>query len=241
MKYKNNNNSLLSIIIPCFNEEKTIKKIINKILKVKNINKQIIVINDASTDRSLDLIKEFRSKIDIVINHHHNLGKGSCIKSAAKKVKGNIVLIQDADLEYDPGDYKRLINPIIKKKYKVVYGSRVLNKNRFENLDNFTHWVRIFANYILTLINNIVNNQNLTDAHTCYKVFDAKVFKRIRLAENDFAFCPEVTTKISNFGYKIHEISINYNGRSYSEGKKIKFKDGIKAILTLFKYKFFFR
>ena len=143
MKYKNNNNSLLSIIIPCFNEEKTIKKIINKILKVKNINKQIIVVNDASTDRSLDLIKVFRSKIDIVINHHHNSGKGSCIKSAAKKVKGNIVLIQDADLEYDPGDYKRLINPIIKKKYKVVYGSRVLNKNRFENLDNFTHWVRI--------------------------------------------------------------------------------------------------
>ena len=237
---KKNKLPLLSIIIPCFNEEKTIKKLIKKILKVKNINKQIIVINDGSLDKSFNIINSLKSKIDVIINHKNNSGKGSCIKSAKNKVKGNIVLIQDADLEYDPKDYLKLIDPIVKKKYKIVYGSRVLNKNRFENLDNFTHWVRIFANYILTKISNIINNQNLSDAHTCYKVFDSKIFKKIKLVENDFAFCPESTTKISNLGYKIYEVPISYKGRSYSEGKKIKFSDGLKAIFTIIKYKFFF-
>ena len=236
---KNNPKLLLSIIIPCYNEEKTIKLILKKILKLININKQIIVVNDASTDKSLNLIKKFGSKIDTVINHKYNLGKGSCIKSAKKKVKGDIVLIQDADLEYNPKDYKKLINPIIKHRHQVVYGSRVLNKDRFDNLNNFTHSIRIFANYILTLINNIINNQDLTDAHTCYKVFDIKIFKKIKLVENDFAFCPEVTTKISNLGYKIHEVPINYKGRNYSQGKKIKLKDGFKALFTLIKYRFF--
>ena len=236
---KNNPKTLLSIIIPCFNEEKTIKLILKKILKLTNINKQIIVVNDASTDKSLNLIKKFGSKIDTVINHKYNLGKGSCIKSAKKKVMGDIVLIQDADLEYNPKDYKKLINPIIKHRHQVVYGSRVLNKDRFDNLNNFTHSIRIFANYILTLISNIINNQDLTDAHTCYKVFDIKIFKKIKLVEDDFAFCPEVTTKISNMGYKIHEVPINYKGRNYSQGKKIKLKDGFKALFALIKYKFF--
>jgi glycosyltransferase involved in cell wall biosynthesis len=236
---KSNSKPLLSIIIPCFNEEKTIELIIKNILKIRNINKQLIVINDGSTDKSFDLIKKFSSKIDVIINHKYNLGKGSCIKSAKKKVKGDIVLIQDADLEYNPKDYKKLIDPIIKEMHLVVYGSRVLNKKRFENLNNFTHSIRILANYILTLFNNIINNQELTDAHTCYKVFNIKVFKKIKLVENDFAFCPEVTTKISNMGYKIHEVPINYKGRNYSQGKKIKLKDGFKAIFTLIKYKFF--
>jgi glycosyltransferase involved in cell wall biosynthesis len=236
---KNNPKPLLSIIIPCFNEEKTIELIIKKILKIRNIKKQLIVINDASTDKSFNSIKKFSSKIDIIINHKYNSGKGSCIKSAKKKVKGDIVLIQDADLEYNPKDYKKLIDPIIKNKHLVVYGSRVLNKKRFENLNNFTHVIRILANYALTLFNNIINNQDLTDAHTCYKVFNIKVFKKIKLVENDFAFCPEVTTKISNMGYKIHEVPINYKGRKYSQGKKIKLKDGFKALFTLVKYRFF--
>ena len=185
------------------------------------------------------MITKYKSKIDVIINHEKNLGKGSCIKSAQKKVKGNIVLIQDADLEYNPKDYRKLISPIVKKKYYVVYGSRVLNKNRFENLKNFTHWIRILANSILTIINNFINNQNLTDAHTCYKAFNVELFKKIRLVENDFSFCPEITTKISNLGYEIKEVPISYVGRNYSDGKKIKFKDGIKAIFTLIKYKFF--
>jgi glycosyltransferase involved in cell wall biosynthesis len=231
--------ALLSIIVPCFNEEKTIKKIIRKILQIKNINKQIIIVNDGSTDNSLKLINTFRSKVDTIINHKFNRGKGSCIKSAKKKIKGNIVLIQDSDLEYNPKDYKKLIDPIIKKKYDVVYGSRVLHKNRLENIDNFSHWVRIYANFILTFLNNIINNQSLTDAHTCYKVFKSKIFKKIILKEDDFSFCPEITTKISNLGYKIFEVPIGYNGRKYSEGKKIKLKDGFKALYVLLKYKFF--
>ena len=131
---KKNKLPFLSIIIPCFNEEKTIKKLIKKILKVKNINKQIIVINDGSLDKSFNIINSLKSKIDVIINHKNNSGKGSCIKSAKNKIKGNIVLIQDADLEYDPKDYLKLIDPIVKKKYKIVYGSRVLNKNRFRRL-----------------------------------------------------------------------------------------------------------
>jgi hypothetical protein len=126
------------------------------------------------------------------------------------------------------------------KRYSVLDSKfRTYNGHMIENLDNFTHWVRIFANYILTKINNIINNQNLSDAHTCYKVFDSKIFKKIKLVENDFAFCPEATTKISNLGYKIYEVPISYKGRAYSEGKKITFKDGIKAIFTIIKYKFF--
>jgi len=230
---------LLSIIVPCFNEEKTIKKIIKKILQIKNIHKQIIIVNDGSTDSSLKLINTFRSKVDTIINHKFNRGKGFCIRSAKKKIKGNIVLIQDSDLEYNPKDYKKLIDPIIKKKCDIVYGSRVLHKNRSENIENFSHWFRIFANFVLTFLNNIINNQSLTDAHTCYKVFKSKIFKKIILKENDFSFCPEITTKISNLGYKIFEVPISYNGRKYSEGKKIKLKDGFKAIYVLLKYKFF--
>lgn len=230
---------LLSIIIPCFNEEKTIKKIIKKILQIKNIHKQIIIVNDGSTDNSLKLINTFKSKIDTIINHKFNRGKGFCIRSAKKKIKGSIVLIQDADLEYNPKDYKKLIYPIMKKKCDIVYGSRVLHKNRLENIENFSHWIRIFANFVLTFLNNIINNQSLTDAHTCYKVFKSKIFKKIILKENDFSFCPEITTKISNLGYKIFEVPISYKGRKYSEGKKIKLKDGLKAIYVLLKYKFF--
>ena len=235
---KNYKYPLVTIIIPCFNEQFTIGKVIKKILQTKYISKQLIVVDDGSSDSSPDIIKKFSSKIDIFIKHRNNRGKGACIKSAQKRIKGDIVLIQDADLEYNPKDYKNLIQPIVYKKYKVVYGSRVLNKNKFQNLISFSHWTRIVANHFLTVVNNIVNNQKLTDAHTCYKVFDSKLFKRIKLIENGFSFCPEVTTKISNLGYKILEVPISYNGRSYSQGKKIKFRDGIDAIITLFKYKF---
>ena len=136
------------------------------------------------------------------------------------------------------GFCEKLILPIIRNKSLVVYGSRVLNKNRYKT-KGFTSLFRIFANHILTIISNIINNQSLTDAHTCYKVFDIKIFKKIKLVEDDFAFCPEVTTKISNMGYKIHEVPINYKGRNYSQGKKIKLKDGFKALFALIKYKFF--
>ena len=229
---------VLTIIIPCFNEIKTIDKIVNKIKKQK-IRKQIILIDDLSTDGTKQIIRKIiYRKVDKVIYHKKNLGKGACIKSGIKHAKGQIILIQDADLEYSPSDYKKLIKPILSKKTNVVYGSRVLNKNRYSD-HNFSSIFRVVANHILTLFSNLLNNQKLTDAHTCYKVFKKDIIKKIKLEENGFSFCPELTTKIGLIKEKIFEVSISYKGRSYGEGKKINFKDGIDAVITLIYYKYF--
>jgi len=229
-------NNKLSIIIPVYNEKNTIEKILNKIHRLRDIKKEIIVVDDASNDGSINILKKNKNNITKLIYHKKNLGKGAAIKSAQKFVKGNIVVIQDADLEYDPMDYYKLLR-FINKGYKVVYGSRVLGKNRYL-LKNFSSISRIFFNHILTIISNLLNNQRLTDAHTCYKMFKSNVFLRIRLKEKDFSFCPEITTKIGLRKIKIKEIPIKYNGRNYDDGKKIRLIDGIKAIITLFKYRF---
>ena len=228
----------LSIIIPVFNEIKTIKTIVDRILNLKDLDIQIIIVDDYSTDGSRETINnELTHKVDKIILHSKNLGKGAAIISAKNFIKGDIVIIQDADLEYDPKDYYKLIEPILKGSSKVVYGSRVLDTNRYKD-NNFTSNIRVFANHMLTLLSNLINNQNLTDAHTCYKVFDTKLFKDINLSENGFSFCPEITTKISNLNIEITEVKISYKGRSFEEGKKISLIDGFIAIKTLFKYKF---
>ena len=228
---------MITVIIPCYNEVKTINIIIDKVYRQK-LKKQIIVVDDFSTDGTREILKKkLKKKINKIIFHNRNYGKGAAINSAKKFIKGNIIIIQDADLEYSPKDFNQLVKPIKDKKYKVVYGSRVLGKNRyFEN--EFSSIFRVFANHILTIISNILNNQNLTDAHTCYKVFDAKIFKKIKLEEKGFSFCPEVTTKVSLLNEKIKEVPISYKGRDYSEGKKINFKDGFIALKTLLKYRF---
>ena len=228
---------LLTVIIPVYNESKTITKILNKVIKIK-ISKQIILVDDCSTDNSKKKILNLKSKINKIIFHKKNLGKGAAIKSAQKFVKGSYVIIQDADLEYDPKDYFKIINVLKKKQFKVVYGSRVIGKKRYF-LTNFTSIIRVFFNHLLTILSNILNNQNLTDAHTCYKAFDTKIFKKIKLEENGFAFCPEITTKIGNLNIDICEVPINYSGRDYKEGKKITYLDGLDAIYYLIKYKFF--
>ena len=234
----------LSIIIPVYNEKNTILEIIDRVEKT-NINKQIIIVDDFSIDGTREILIKNKQKIKLIL-HDKNMGKGAAIRSAQQYVEGNYVIIQDADLEYNPNDYHPLLSSIKTNNYKVLYGSRVL-KRRLENKENlsekykdqnFTHSVRIFANFILTEVSNIINHQKLTDAHTCYKLFDAKLFKSIKLEENGFAFCPEITTKISNLKLNITEIPINYNGRTYKEGKKIKFIHGVEAIFALFKYKF---
>jgi glycosyltransferase involved in cell wall biosynthesis len=226
----------LTIIVPAYNETSTILEILKKISKV-NIDKQIIVIDDCSSDDSREKILSMKYMIDKIILHDKNLGKGAAIKSAQKFIKGQYVIIQDADLEYDPNDYEKLIEPLKKKQTKVVYGSRVLEKKRY-SAKNFSSLSRVFFNHCLTILSNIINNQNLTDAHTCYKVFDSELFKSIKLEENGFAFCPEITTKTSLLNCKIIEISINYIGRTYKDGKKIKFVDGIQAIVALLKYRY---
>ncbi len=232
---------MLTIIIPVFNEINTIEKIINKVLAEKFILKEIILVDDGSTDGTKELIKnKLHKMVTKVIYHDYNMGKGSAIRSAQKIIEGDYVIIQDADLEYDPKDYSRLLKPLIKGDYSVVYGSRVLGKNRYQS-KNFISIFRIFANHFLTTLSNLINRQKLTDAHTCYKVFSCDIFKKITLEENGFSFCPEITTKLSNMNIVIEEIAISYNGRDYKSGKKIKFKDAIEAFMTLIKYKFFIK
>lgn len=233
-------NTQLTVIIPAFNEINSIEQLLIKVLNNK-IDKQIIVVDDHSSDGTRELlINKFKNKVDKIIFHKKNLGKGAAIKSAQKYIIGKYTIIQDADLEYDPSDYLSLINEAEKNEFQAVYGSRVLNKNMHTNIKNFSHQIRIWGNIFLTFLSNKINNQKLTDAHTCYKLFDSDLFKSINLQENDFSFCPEITTKLSNKNIIIKEVPINYKGRTYDEGKKIKSSDGLKAIFVLFKYKFFY-
>ena len=231
---------MLTIIVPVYNERKYLSNILNKLTKIKIKKIQIIVVDDGSSDGSTEILKKKflkNKKINKIIFHNQNSGKGSAIKSAQKYAKGEYVVIQDADLEYDPKDLIKIYNFIRKNKLNVVYGSRVLNKNKYQNTKNFTHLIRIWGNIFLTYVSNKINNQNLTDAHTCYKMFKTKIFKKINLREKGFAFCPEVTTKLSKKNYNIVEIPISYSGRTYDNGKKITATDGLIALFSLIKYR----
>ena len=228
----------LTIIIPAYNEISTIQSLINKVYEI-NIDKQIIVVDDCSSDGTNEILLKNENKINKIIIHKKNKGKGAAIKSAQKYVEGEYVIIQDADLEYDPGDILSLLNEIENKNCQAVYGSRVLRNPENIKSQNFSHNLRIVGNIFLTKLSNFMNKQKLTDAHTCYKLFKSDLFKSIELQENDFSFCPEITTKISLLNIDIVEIPINYHGRSYQEGKKIVASDGLKAIWTLIKYRFF--
>ena len=233
-------NPTLTIIIPCYNEKKTIVNILDRVESVTKIDKEIIIVDDKSTDGSAELINSYKFKSpNKKIFHDHNIGKGGAIKSAQKFINGTYVIIQDADLEYHPEDYLNLLNEIRSNNLDAVYGSRVLKSNEINNVQNFSHKIRIYANMFLTKLSNFLNNQNLTDAHTCYKLFRSDIFKKIELKENNFSFCPEITTKLSLMKIPIKEIPINYSGRTYNEGKKIVASDGLKAVLTLIKYRFF--
>jgi glycosyltransferase involved in cell wall biosynthesis len=227
----------LTIIIPAFNEKNTLTILLNKILKLKT-SKQIILIDDKSTDGTRNIILNYKKKVQKIILHQKNLGKGAAIRSARKFVKGSYVIIQDADLEYDPSDYKHLLKEIKKKEVDVVYGSRVLKNKKYKNIQNFSHGIRIYGNIFLTKISNYINKQKLTDAHTCYKMFKTHIFLSLDLREDGFSFCPEVNTKLSLKKIKIKEVPINYSGRTYDQGKKITAFDGIRALVALIKYRF---
>ena len=227
----------VTIIIPVFNEKNYIDKIIKKVKSNVYFNKQIIVVDDCSSDGTRKIIKKIKN-IDKIIFHKRNLGKGAAIKSAIPYIKGNIVAIQDADLEYNPADLNKLIKIMISNNSRVIYGSRVLNKKRY-NSDMFISNFTTFGNHVLTIISNFLNNQKLTDAHTCYKIFKSDIFMKLKIQENDFAFCPEVTTKISLLDEKIKEVPISFKGRTVDEGKKIQFYDAIRALITILKYKYF--
>ena len=225
----------LSIIIPVYNEKKTILEILKKIDSVKiPLEKEIIIIDDFSTDGTRDILKDIKKKNIKIFYHERNIGKGYAIRTGLQHITGEIVIIQDADLEYDPNDYQKLIDQIIKNKAKVVYGSRNLGKGKHER----SHFSFYIGGVFLSKLANLLYGIKITDEATCYKVFRADIIKNINLKCKKFEFCPEVTAKIAKNGIKIMEIPISYHPRKKNEGKKINWKDGIEAIAILIKYRF---
>jgi len=227
----------LSIIIPVYNEEKTINEVINQVLKVSlnNIKKEIIIVDDFSTDKTKEILDKIKSDSIKIFYHQKNMGKGSAIRTALRHATGDIILIQDADLEYNPEEYPKLISPILDKKTKVVYGTRL---SYIKSYRRNMYWLHYFGNWVLTLITNLLFNARLTDMETCYKVFTKDVIENIKLRSRRFDFEPEITAKILKTGYKIHEIPIIFQARKFDEGKKITWRDGIKALYYLIKYRF---
>ena len=227
----------LSVIIPAYNEEKTIKKTIDKVknTKLRNISKEIIVVDDCSNDGTRKILENIGDKSLKIIYHKKNMGKGSAILRGLKDAAGDIILIQDADLEYDPKEYKRLLKPIIENKSKVVYGSR-FNSIR-KNLKKM-YKLHYIGNLFLTFMTNLLYGVKITDMETGYKVFTRDVIKNMTLKANRFDFEPEITAKIIKRGYKIYEVPISFKGRKFDEGKKITWVDGVKAAYYLIKYRF---
>ncbi len=236
---------LLSIIIPAYNEEAFIAQILRKVIAVKpeyDFRKEILVVDDASTDNTVAIINDFIQKHPAhpvrLIEQPHNMGKGAAIHRGIKEAAGDYLLVQDADLEYDPQEYNLLLKPAVVAEADVVYGSRFMGHQPHRILF-FWHSI---GNKFLTFLSNMFTNLNLTDMETCYKLFRTDIIKNINLREKRFGFEPEVTAKISRIpGIRIYEVGISYYGRTYDEGKKINWKDGMRAVWCVFKYNIFSR
>ena len=228
----------LSIIIPCYNEKQYLPMLIPLIKKSPVKEKEIILVDDGSDDGSTQLIRDrLETEVDKVVYHESNLGKGAAIRSALEYVTGEMIIIQDADLEYNPQEYPKLMAPILEGKADVVYGSRFLGEGP-HRVHLFWHYV---GNRLLTIISNMFTNLNLTDMETCYKLFKTDIIKGISLRENGFGIEPEITAKIAKTKCRIYETGISYYGRSYEEGKKINWKNGLGAIFAIIKYGLFTR
>lgn len=229
----------LSIIIPVYNESAHIEEVINKIQAVKlpaEIAKELILVDDGSSDGTTEKLKQYRDNSTMIVHSSRiNFGKGTAIRVGLTYATGDYILIQDGDLEYDPQDYLKLLEPVLNNGAKVVYGSRFMNaKGKIKGM----HWANWLANMLLRLQTNVLYGANLTDEATAYKLFSRNVFEGVSLRSKRFEFCPEVTAKVLKAGYKIFEVPISYNPRSLIEGKKITWRDGVEAFWTLFKYRF---
>ena len=224
----------LSIVIPAYNERSTLLEIISRIRRTP-YDKEIIIVDDCSVDGTRELLKDLENDPDIRIFYHlKNMGKGAALRTGFKEAAGDIVIIQDADLEYDPADYGTLIEPIVKDNADVVYGSRFLGGPH--RVLFFWHYV---GNKMLTFLSNITTNLNITDMETCYKVFRREVIQSITLTSDRFGIEPEITQKIARLNIRIYEVPISYHGRTYSEGKKIGWKDAVSAVYHILKFKLF--
>ena len=224
---------MISVVIPVYNEATTVKELIARVQSVP-IDKEIIIVDDGSSDGTRDVLRGLQGQARLtILFHEKNQGKGAALRTAFQQVKGDIVVIQDADLEYDPQEYGKLIKPILDGKADVVYGSRFLGGPHRVLL--FWHYV---GNKILTLFSNMLTNLNLPDMETCYKVFKASLLKQFSIESNRFGVEPEITTKLARLKCRIYEVDISYSGRDYTEGKKINWKDGIAAFYWIIKFTF---
>jgi len=246
----------LSVLIPCYNEVATIQEIVRRVRAVEVrvrvfdgrfglppgpdgsvelvVDKEVIIVDDGSVDGTRDLLPALDELPDVhVYYHEHNMGKGAAVRTAIEKATGDIMLVQDADLEYDPRDYPVLVQPILEGRAQVVYGSRFLGGPRKAMF--FTH---MLGNKLLTLFTNILFDTILSDMETCYKVFTREVAQQLRIRSHGWGFDPEITAKILKRGYRIYEVPISYTGREYTEGKKISWRDGLTVMWTLLKYRF---
>ena len=228
----------LTVVIPCYNEARTIRELLESVRSAPYCNKEVIVVNDCSSDETGPLLQELMAEgalIDVLVEHEANQGKGAALRSGFARATGDIVIIQDADLEYDPAQYPTLLAPILAGKADVVYGSRFMGGEPHRVV---YFWHRV-GNGVLTLLSNMFTNLNLTDMETCYKVFKREVIKDLEIQENRFGFEPEITAKISKGSWRIYEVGIAYYGRTYAEGKKINWRDGFRALYCIVKYNLF--
>lgn len=226
----------LSIVIPCYNESNTIQSIVDAVKAAPVSDKEIIIVDDYSTDGTRDLLKsKIAPQVNKVVYHEVNKGKGAALRTGFKEATGDIVVVQDADLEYDPQEYPVLMEPIVKGRADVVYGSRFMG-SQAHRVVYFWH---MLGNKFLTLLSNMCTNINLTDMETCYKMFRREVIQSINIEEDRFGFEPEITAKVARGNYRIYEVGISYYGRTYAEGKKIGWKDGFRAVYAILKYNLF--
>ena len=225
----------LSVVIPCYNEVTTLEDVVAAV-RAAPVKTEIVLVDDASSDGTRELIREkLEDRVERVVYHEENQGKGAALRSGFAVVTGDVVVVQDADLEYDPSEFPKLLQPFVQKDADVVYGSRFIGSDSHRVL----YYWHSLGNWGLTILSNMLTNLNLTDMEVCYKLFRREVLAQITIEEDRFGIEPEITAKISKLGCRIYEVGISYSGRTYAEGKKIGWRDGVRALWCIFKYNLF--